>query len=389
MREHPIPQDLTGYRFHIIGSMTLKQFVEVAAGVVVAIILYNTNLIIIVKWPLILISVGIGALMAFVPFAERPLDHWITTFFTVLYNPTKFFWRKQGKIPDPFLFKPRVGQVNVNEEVDLSPARRVRIQEYITSVTPEKTVDPLEQAEQAQINALMLSFDSVQVSDVSIKKTIQKPNLTTRVRDLQAHDVPTPTEPQITPEITATPIAPVPMPTPEPEPAPLPPQPSISVEEPPVPTTPAEPTVSAVPAAAVSAPEPEQAADTTTSDTTTDFMAPTAPAATVAPPSTTVVTNVNLPFPTQPSVPNKLVGMVLSPDQKIIAEAIIEIKNRQGLVARAVKSNALGQFFITTPLENGTYVVEAEKTGFTFEPQQLALTGEIVAPLQIVATALA
>ena len=35
MREHPIPQDITGYKFHIIGSMTLKQFLEIAIGVIV------------------------------------------------------------------------------------------------------------------------------------------------------------------------------------------------------------------------------------------------------------------------------------------------------------------------------------------------------------------
>jgi hypothetical protein len=38
MKEHPIPQDITNYRFHIVGSMTLKQFGECAAGVIIALI---------------------------------------------------------------------------------------------------------------------------------------------------------------------------------------------------------------------------------------------------------------------------------------------------------------------------------------------------------------
>ena len=44
MREHQVPQDITGYNFHIIGEMTIKQFAEVAVGVVIAVIIYTTNL---------------------------------------------------------------------------------------------------------------------------------------------------------------------------------------------------------------------------------------------------------------------------------------------------------------------------------------------------------
>ena len=86
MQEHPIPQDITGYKFHIIGSMTLKQFGEVFLGVIIAGILFKTNLIAVIKWPLIMMSVGLGAAAAFLPIEERPLDHWIITFFRVLYN---------------------------------------------------------------------------------------------------------------------------------------------------------------------------------------------------------------------------------------------------------------------------------------------------------------
>jgi hypothetical protein len=55
-------------------------------------------------------------------------------------------------------------------------------------------------------------------------------------------------------------------------------------------------------------------------------------------------------------------------------------------VARAVKTNPLGQFFITTPLENGTYIVSADKAGLDFPEQQLVLTNQIVPPIQITAS---
>ena len=105
MKEHPIPQDITNYRFHIVGSMTLKQFGEVAIGVALAFFIYQTNLINIIKWPLIFLAFGGGLAAGFVPIEERPLSHWITTFLTILYKPTQFFWKRMYNIPPAFLFK--------------------------------------------------------------------------------------------------------------------------------------------------------------------------------------------------------------------------------------------------------------------------------------------
>jgi hypothetical protein len=75
--------------------------------------------------------------------------------------------------------------------------------------------------------------------------------------------------------------------------------------------------------------------------------------------------------------------MILTPRDELIPGAIIEIQTPQGVVSRAVKSNALGQFFITTPLENGEYIVSVEKDGHTFKPMTITLTGKIVEPLEV------
>jgi hypothetical protein len=359
MREHPIPQDLTGYRFHIIGNMTLKQFTEVAVGVVIGVILYNTNLVAVVKWPLILISAGIGAMLAWVPFEERPLDHWFTTFFTTLYRPTKFFWRKKNTIPAPFLFKPRPDQVNVVEEVDLMPARQARTKEYITTVELTQPKDAWETEEDQKIAALLGHFDTVEVSTVTITKTNHKPELNVRVRELQdvVHTAPKTAPAVIVPKpeplVTET-IAPAAVTAP-----------NIAPEVILNPTPMVEPEI--IPAA-----EPE-------------FIPPTPVQPPQPLPAEEITTNASLPFPSAPTQPNKLVGMVLDANQKILTDTIVEIKNLQGLVARAVKTNALGQFFITTPLESGSYIITADKPGYQFTSQQLVLAGQIVPPLQITA----
>jgi hypothetical protein len=97
--------------------------------------------------------------------------------------------------------------------------------------------------------------------------------------------------------------------------------------------------------------------------------------------------NANLPFPLPPTEPNKLVGMILTPTHNLINDAIVEIvDSTTNRVARAVKSNALGQFFITTPLENGTYTISVEHDGYQFAPISLQLEGKVVPPIEIRST---
>jgi len=76
-------------------------------------------------------------------------------------------------------------------------------------------------------------------------------------------------------------------------------------------------------------------------------------------------------------------GMVLTPDDKLVDRAVVTIKNLQGKVIRALKTNLLGQFFATTPLPNGTYVVSAEKEGLSFPEQTFSLNGSVLQPLEL------
>jgi len=93
--------------------------------------------------------------------------------------------------------------------------------------------------------------------------------------------------------------------------------------------------------------------------------------------------NKDLPFPIQPSEPNKVVGMVLSQNNELLTNAIVEIQTVGGSIARAVKTNALGQFFVTTPLKKGEYNIVVEKDGYQFQPQHLIIDNTIVPPMEI------
>mgnify|MGYP002364016903 FL=1 len=99
MEQHPIPQQISSYQFKLVGDMTLKQFFQLAGGVIVSLIFYSTPLHPLIKWPFILFSAGLGAALAFLPFEERPLERWIFAFFRSIYSPTLYFWKKTEKPP--------------------------------------------------------------------------------------------------------------------------------------------------------------------------------------------------------------------------------------------------------------------------------------------------
>ena len=70
-------------------------------------------------------------------------------------------------------------------------------------------------------------------------------------------------------------------------------------------------------------------------------------------------------------------------DRKIIAGAILEIKDTAGRPVRALKSNMAGHFIIVTPLGNGKYEIRTDKEGFKFEPVSFETTGEFIPPMAI------
>jgi len=139
MEQHPIPQQISSYEFRLVGSMTLKQFLKLATGVVLAFIIQSRKWPFLVKWPLALISAGAGAALAFVPFNERPLEVWILSFFKSLFNPTIFLWRKQpGKLDilDTVYKKEE-------EEEELIVSKEPKLKEFIASLPKEEKIKPL------------------------------------------------------------------------------------------------------------------------------------------------------------------------------------------------------------------------------------------------------
>lgn len=96
MDNHPIPQDVTGFQFRLIGDMTVKQFAYLAVGSVLGWIFFISPLFILIKLPLTILFAGGGVILAFAPVGGRPADTMLLFFLKALFSPTQYVYKKSG-----------------------------------------------------------------------------------------------------------------------------------------------------------------------------------------------------------------------------------------------------------------------------------------------------
>ncbi|MFZ3301478.1 MAG: PrgI family protein [Microgenomates group bacterium] len=344
MEQHPIPQQISSYQFKLVGDMTLKQFFQVAGGVIISLIFYSTPLHPIIKWPLILFFAGMGAAMAFLPFQERPLEKWIIAFFRSIYSPTLYTWKKTDKPP-----------VFYTEEAVVPTITTIPTP---NSQTTDKNTTNLEDAEKSFLSKIGGLWN---VSNTPASTPVQ----TSVVQTQHINNPTAPTAPFVSPTTIQTQ-------NPEPNKA-IPPTPAPLTVPQQVPTviTKSAPKLVVQESAPLNTPQAEitnidgqKIEEKEITSSTVEFSVDAAP-------------------PSPPIAINTIVGQVMDADRKIVEGAILEIKDSAGRPVRALKSNKAGHFIIVTPLANGKYEVTTEKDGFKFEPVSFDAVGEMIPPIAI------
>ena len=96
MENHPIPQDVTGFKFKLIGSVTVKQFLYLLGFGILATICFVLGISPFIKYPLMALFAGIGVGLAFVPIEGRPMDTMISNFAKTIPAENRFIFRKRG-----------------------------------------------------------------------------------------------------------------------------------------------------------------------------------------------------------------------------------------------------------------------------------------------------
>jgi len=392
MEQHPVPQNIAGFQFKLIGDMTVKQFLFLAGGVLSAYIILQFNWPSLIKWFLAIVVAGGGFAFAFVPVEERPLDRWLVAFFQRIYLPTQFLWKKRANTLD-ILTAEITSAPAPSPEIITKEAADVKLEEYLSTL-PTPTVGFLDEEETAKLAQVSAFFSPSIIAE-------------------------TPTG---LPENPEPPVAPPPpstnAPTETPVPAETPPSGQASL---PPPVQEIDQKTKNL-TARISSLQEELSRQTITHERFLEIQAqltglmtekerlskellelkkqlaekpemavkPTMAAQAPEEIRVKVVSPTVAPkigMPRIPSVPNVISGIVKTQKGAILPGILVEIRNQEGTPVRALKTGKLGQFAISTPLSNGTYILYLEdpQQTFHFDIIELTLNGGVVSPLEIFA----
>lgn len=85
------------------------------------------------------------------------------------------------------------------------------------------------------------------------------------------------------------------------------------------------------------------------------------------------------------NIPNVINGIIKDGNQKLVEGAVVIIVDARGDTVRALRTNKLGQFAITTPVSNGTYLVKVSKDelGVDFDVVSVEVKGEVLPPIEL------
>lgn len=353
MEQHPVPRNISSFQFHLIGDMTLRQFLYLAAGGLIAFIIYKTPLPDVFKYLFIFLSGFFGVAFAFLPIQERPLDRWLIAFLRSIFSPTQYLWHKEGIALD-ILTSPAVIHVQ-----KLSPTHaqahqdaRFKLNAYLKTlpVVPSQTINIREKNYLDKTLSLFGAGPTVVRNIPAVKlATVSKPAVTAQSQPPQIPSSPAVNNPSPVLQQQLNTLA----------------QEKISLEKELIKLREEmkklnEPRV-VKPGEAVEVKKPT-------------IKSVTAQAA---------VDEIGLSK--LPEAPNIIFGIVKDSQNKFIPNIIITIKDSKGMPIRALKTNKLGQFVTATSLPNGTYYLEIEDPlkRYVFDIAQIALSGKIFLPIEI------
>jgi hypothetical protein len=407
MDQHPIPQDVTGFQFKLIGTMTVKQFGYVASGVVMAVILYylplNSAFGILLKVLFVPLFGASGVIIAFVPLEGRPIDVMTTNFVKALFSPNQYIYHRQGRklsfttvtvAKAPVSKKAHEKNANhLANSTNHHDAKEEKLQAFLLS-SHSQTKNALDKKETAFLNTLSLT---------TTQNAVQT-NSPSPVIGLQHN--PLNIEPK-SPHLIST-IQPIPQTGPSPAPAPIQNEkPEENLQKPVQPQSPIPPpntalqppgqpqhvTVLSQQINAIHAQKQQLEQEITHLRTqlASQKAASTPPAQEpiqdpqhVRVISQDVSKKVGLPHVSDS--PNVVVGIVKDPRENILANILVEVKDKDGNPVRAFKTNQLGQFASATPLSPGAYTIELEdpKKQHQFDQIQIVANNQILSPIEVI-----
>ncbi|MEK7502266.1 MAG: PrgI family protein [Patescibacteria group bacterium] len=383
MENHPIPQDITGFQFKLIGDMTIKQFAFLVAGVILGWITFILPIFILIKLPFVLLFVGFGVAAAFVPIGGRPFDIMIANYLKALLNPTQYVYQKIG---GHMWFPEFKKQQEALQTQQVSPDSTQRLKDFLKSL-PQKPKNKLDEKELFFLNSLSSlstggqinqgqqpapyqQLEKVQLLEKTAPKTEdKKENLEDNLK----------TEAEVLKK---------------------------QLEEAKLAQTFQKMGSAQYETAHVKALELEKLLQEVQSQKLTlenqiielrkklEMKNQNVFAPSVAQPKIQTQTVRRVPkelvkslgLPLIADVPNLIAGIIKDPRGNPLPNILVEVKDDAGNPVRAFKTNVLGQFISATPLANGVYTISFEdpKAENKFDTIELRVIDEILMPIEII-----
>ncbi|MBI4137367.1 PrgI family protein [Candidatus Roizmanbacteria bacterium] len=141
MDQHPVPRNVTGFEFQLIGFMTLKQFFYLLFAAGLALVFWKGPFGIL-SVPLALGVLLLGVAFAFLPVQERPMEIWLKNFIVSIYSPTEYIWKQERIVPEylkparavaPKKAKPKQDVESLHQDA------RDKLQQYLQTIKETET----------------------------------------------------------------------------------------------------------------------------------------------------------------------------------------------------------------------------------------------------------
>lgn len=404
VKDHPVPQDVTGFQFKLVGDMTLKQFCYLGVGAFFAWLFWSFPTYWFIKGPFSVFSAIAGVAFAFLPINDRPLEIWVKNFFASIYKPTYLIWKRDSEesltasplfsvpksnssSPD-FFSSIKASSSNINttptststnnpNQVD-TPATQAHTSNGISvdALLQQreqnererlKIKDPIEENQSSDTLAnVTLDIDKLEQLRRKAQREMQKAQTaqTMQEQEEQLETLITDSQ-EMTQEIvnlgTST---------------------NEQVKSKILELAKSRDEMMAKIAQMQRTMQTLKTATSPKGTATKPVLAQSQASANIA------RSNNNLSLS---DIPNVVGGLIKYSDASAspgaaIEGAIVLIKDSKSAPIRALKTNKIGQFVTSTPLDSGIYTIEIEKPGFSFDPITLELNGQILPMMDIIGT---
>ncbi len=377
--EHPIPQDITGFQFRLIGDMTVKQFAYIASFAVLGWIVFSSSIFVLIKIPIAAFLFLFGLSLAFLPIEGRPFDVMIANFIRALFNPTQFVYEKTGGhlYAQAHKLKAKSEKLKAEEPQPIVLQTKKKTEEdkkemvYFSQLANYQSSYQNLSPNPIPTGASPHAFDKVQF--IPEEKTQERSKNEKKEKEMEERQRKLEEELLLAKQQEKS--------APDPQLAKKAHEETLSLEEE-LRKTVDEKNRLEQQLIELSR-KLEQQKKT--------FFTPSVPQAPVETKNVRVVPQgqgARVGLPITPESPNVISGIVKDPRGNPLSNILVEVKDQDANPVRAFKTNGVGQFASATALTNGVYTIEFEdpKEENKFDAIQFEAKGEVILPIEVIST---